>query len=55
MANPNMKVSMSEVAKGITINVTATGYRIFHIRLTIAMALIRLAAFVAGMGFKANV
>jgi hypothetical protein len=54
MAELTAKIPISKVTKEVTMQVRVTGFRSFKFRLWIATLLIRLAAFVAGMGIEVN-
>lgn len=45
------KIGINEVTHEMTMNVTVIGYRGWLIRMRIALWLIRLACWIAGMGF----
>ena len=48
----HLDIPVTSVAKDITINVKLTGLRRWHLRLRLGLALMRLAIWVSGMGFK---
>jgi hypothetical protein len=55
MAQLTAKIPISRVTKEVTMHVSVTGFRSFKLRLSIAKILIRLAAFVAGMGIEIKI
>jgi hypothetical protein len=50
MANTNMSVSMRDVMARITMNITVTGVREYALRWWVAKLLLRMAAWVGGIG-----
>ena len=48
----HLDIPVASIAKDITVNVRLTGFRRWHLRLRLGLALMRLAIWVSGMGFK---
>ena len=47
-----IRIPVQKVMRQVTMNVTVTGIRIWKVRLTLGVWLIRLAAVVAGVGIR---
>ena len=52
LTGQTIEIPMASVAKGMEVNVQLTGYRRWHLRLRVGIALMRFAVWVSGMGFK---
>lgn len=52
LAGQTIKIPMASVVKGMEVNVRLVGYRRWHLRLRVGIALMRFAVWVSGMGFK---
>jgi len=47
---PEIDIPLAGLTKGITVKVNLMGFRRWHLRLRLGLALMRLAVWVAGMG-----
>ena len=50
MAHCAKRISASRVMRGVTLNVTLTGMRVWRARVYVMLRLIRLAAWIGGVG-----
>ena len=52
LTGQTINIPMASVAKDLTVSVNLTGFRRWHLRLRVGMALMRFAIWISGMGFK---
>ena len=52
MADLNARVPMTRITRDITMNIEVTGVRVWRVRMWLAVKIMRLAAWVAGVGIK---